>query len=269
MSIRRTEFEGVEGICLENDSISLVVCPSVGGKIVSFCLKDTGQELLWRNENLALRPYPEGTAYDPHFYGGIDELLPNDEKEVIDGIQYPDHGELWTTALDCVSGQDSILLSVTLPASGLRYEKKMTLSGDAGTVVMDYRITNTSSKKSHFLLKMHAALLLHEGDRIICPAKRGEIGDADFTGRHESRFFPWPDYHGERLDIVGSAQEKRSEFFFLHDLERGEMRMESPAARTFFSYSFDTGLVFCQLRRLERSVYGRPGTGYRHPLFAG
>ena len=80
MSIRRTEFEGVEGICLENDSISLVVCPSVGGKIVSFCLKDTGQELLWRNENLALRPYPEGTAYDPHFYGGIDELLPNDEK---------------------------------------------------------------------------------------------------------------------------------------------------------------------------------------------
>ena len=111
------------------------------------------------------------------------------------------------------------------------------------------------------LLKMHAALLLHEGDRIICPAKRGEIGDADFTGRHESRFFPWPDYHGERLDIVGSAQEKRSEFFFLHDLERGEMRMESPAARTFFSYSFDTGLVFCQLRRLERSVYGRPGTG--------
>ena len=93
------------------------------------------------------------------------------------------------------------------------------------------------------LLKMHAALLLHEGDRIICPAKRGEIGDADFTGRHESRFFPWPDYHGERLDIVGSAQEKRSEFFFLHDLERGEMRMESPAARTFFSYSFDTGVV--------------------------
>lgn len=242
MSIRRTEFEGVEGICLENDSISLVVCPSVGGKIVSFCLKDTGQELLWRNENLALRPYPEGTAYDPHFYGGIDELLPNDEKEVIDGIQYPDHGELWTTTLDCVSGQDSILLSATLPASGLRYEKKMTLSGDAGTVVMDYRITNTSSKKSHFLLKMHAALLLHEGDRIICPAKRGEIGDADFTGRHESRFFPWPDYHGERLDIVGSAQEKRSEFFFLHDLERGEMRMESPAARTFFSYSFDTGV---------------------------
>ena len=163
MSIRRTEFEGVEGICLENDSISLVVCPSVGGKIVSISLKATGLELIWRNENLALRPYPEGTAYDPHFYGGIDELLPNDEKEVIDGIQYPDHGELWTTALDCVSGQDSILLSATLPASGLRYEKKMTLSGDAGTVVMDYRITNTSSKKSHILM-------LHEGDRIICPA---------------------------------------------------------------------------------------------------
>lgn len=81
MSIRRTEFEGVEGICLENDSISLVVCPSVGGKIVSFCLKDTGQELLWRNEKLALRPYPEGTAYDPHFYGGIDELLPMMKKK--------------------------------------------------------------------------------------------------------------------------------------------------------------------------------------------
>jgi hypothetical protein len=38
-----------------------------------------------------------GADYDSNFYGGIDELIPNDIPENIDGIDDPDHGELWTT----------------------------------------------------------------------------------------------------------------------------------------------------------------------------
>lgn len=37
-----------------------------------------------------------GSTYDPNFYGGIDELFPNDIPEHINGVDSPDHGEIWT-----------------------------------------------------------------------------------------------------------------------------------------------------------------------------
>ena len=51
------------------------------------------------NKDLPFSTHQPGTDYDSNFWGGIDELLPNDIDEKIDTIDYPDHGELWTTAL--------------------------------------------------------------------------------------------------------------------------------------------------------------------------
>lgn len=237
-----TLINGLECIVMENESITATLCPAAGGKISSLVLKKPDTELLWNNPNLSLRAYPAGTEYDPHFFGGIDELLPNDEKERIEDRAYPDHGELWTSALDWEPCADGILLRADLPVAGLRYEKKLSLADEAGQIRMAYRIVNLRPTENHFLLKMHAALRLHPGDRLVCDAKRGEIADADFTGRHSARFFDWPHYEGDRLDLAGGPEEGRNEFFFLHDLRTGEMRMESPEAGTFFSYAFDTAI---------------------------
>ena len=80
-----------------------------------------------RNQGLRLELLPSGAEYDPNFYGGVDELLPNDIPELIDGIECPDHGELWTTPLKATSEGDRVKMECVLPNLGLRYERWMRL----------------------------------------------------------------------------------------------------------------------------------------------
>ena len=101
MTRRRDDLslDGVPVTRLESDHLRLDVAPSVGGRVVSLIHKPSGHEFLWRNRALPLRREAAGSEYDPNFHGGIDELLPNDIPELIDGVDCPDHGELWTAPL--------------------------------------------------------------------------------------------------------------------------------------------------------------------------
>ena len=93
-------LDGVPLVRLESEHLQVDVAPGIGGRIVSLREKAGGHEFLWRNERLRLQRVAPGSTYDPNFYGGIDELLPNDIPERIDGVDCPDHGELWTMALE-------------------------------------------------------------------------------------------------------------------------------------------------------------------------
>ena len=74
---------------LENEALHLEVALERGGKIVSLRHRDSGRELLWCNPKLALHRCRSGDDYDRNFYGGMDELPPNDSPEDIDGIRCP------------------------------------------------------------------------------------------------------------------------------------------------------------------------------------
>lgn len=241
MKAEKLLIEGLTCCKLENAALKVIVCPAIGGRIISLSLPN-GEELLWNNPGLKLAQQSPGAAYDPNFFGGIDELLPNDEEENIDGRAYPDHGELWTTALSAAEAQGSLVLTGQLAQTGFAYEKTITLDGQEGRLKLGYRITNTSGQPNPFLWKLHAALKLHPGDRLICPAQKGEIADEDFTNRHGQRFFDWPVWGADRLDEVAAPDSGRCEFFYLSQLERGEMALESQAAGTYFKYKFDKNI---------------------------
>ncbi len=85
---------------IQNDHLRVTIFPALGGKITSVFNKKINNEFLWTNASLTLQSHTAGADYDSNFFGGIDELLPNDIPENIDGISYPDHGELWTTPLE-------------------------------------------------------------------------------------------------------------------------------------------------------------------------
>src|SRR5688572_4816305 len=97
VSIKHTN--GLAIITSETENLRFSMVPALGGKILSLYNKHLQKEFLWTNEKLPLKKQEPGADYDTHFLGGIDELLPNDAAEMIDAIDYPDHGELWTTAL--------------------------------------------------------------------------------------------------------------------------------------------------------------------------
>ena len=108
-------LDGIPVTRLESDHLRLDVAPSVGGRVISLVHKPSGHEFLWHNRALPLRCEPAGSEYDPNFYGGIDELLPNDIPELIDGVNCPDHGELWTTPLAVQSEDRPKLLAQGTP----------------------------------------------------------------------------------------------------------------------------------------------------------
>jgi hypothetical protein len=121
----------------------------------------------------------------------------------------------------------------------MSYEKKITLHPESGRIDLDYVIKNLRTTPSHFLWKMHAAMKIQAGDVIGCPAKTGTLLDEDFANRHGQPTFPWPNWKSDRMDLIPDINSQRREFFYVSDLDRGEMRVESPTANTFFEYQFD------------------------------
>jgi hypothetical protein len=233
------QLDGVPLVRLESPELEVDVAPSVGGRIVRVVDKATGYDFLWRNSNLKLERKTTGSEYDPNFYGGIDELLPNDLTESIDGIECPDHGELWTTSLNPALASDRLTLKGHLPGMGLEYQREMCLRANSHWIDFNYRIRNSTAQQRRFLWKLHAAVGVQEGDVIECPAGRAQVVDPAWSRFKSTAPFVWPELEGKRTDVV-PARDGTMDFFYLFELSRGEMFWRRPSMGLKFGYQFDT-----------------------------
>jgi hypothetical protein len=233
--------DGVLLVCLESDFLKVEVAPGVGGRVISLVEKSTGHEFLWRNKNLRLQPMPAGSVYDPNFFGCIDELLPNDIPETIDGIECPDHGELWTTPLSWQATGERLLLRGKLPKFGLSYQREMWLSPDSPRLELGSRLSNETSEPRHFLWKLHAALAVEAGDIIECPARKACVVDLAWSRRRTLAPFDWPIIEGEAANII-PPRDGTMDFFYLYELPAGRAAWRRPSRGIIFSYEFDAAL---------------------------
>jgi len=223
MRISHAQWEGVRAVLLENEVLRAVVVPSVGGRVVSLMHRPSGREVLWRNPRLKLAPCAPGSAYDPNFHGGMDEVIPCDLPETINGIACPDHGELWTLALDAKSDGDALVLRGQLPRFGLDYLRSMRLEGNR--LVCDYRIVNPSGGERRFMWKLHAALAVQPGDRVVCPAATAHAADPEWSRRKSVAPFAWPEADGLDMSVV-PPPDGSTEFLYLNDLREGRIGLE-------------------------------------------
>lgn len=229
----------LEVLHLENALLKVEIVPALGGKIISVFNKQLDKEFLWHNVNLDLMRNEAGADYDTNFWGGIDELLPNDIPETVDGITYPDHGELWTANLDFTKAHDAITVRGLLPLSGLFYEKELMLSSDQPMIQLRYRIVNQSGKKRQFLWKLHAALQIAAGDRLLSPAKKAKAVYANSSRFKNMEPFAWPMIEGVDASVV-PEKDKSMDFFYLYDSSIGEMSLLSNNGGHRFAYQYDT-----------------------------
>jgi hypothetical protein len=192
---------------------------------------------------LKLTSHAPYSDYDPNFYGGIDELIPNDLPETLNGIQSPDHGELWTTSLEYQVQDNKLVLSALLSLSKLRYTRRIALRPGAPFVQIDYSIANLSGEERIFLWKLHAALVIEPGDQIVCPARTGQVVDLQWSRWNTLAPFEWPHVgHNsvhERADVV-PPRGNTMDFFYLYNLETGRMGLRRTADNLYFEYQFDT-----------------------------
>lgn len=232
-------IDGLPVVRLENAALEVIVAPGVGGRVVSLRDRASGHNLLWQNEKLRLERLPPGTAYDPNFYGGMDEQLPSDIPETVAGRPYPDHGELWTLPLDCQCENDAIVLRGRLPVCGLRYERRMSLRGDAPLLDLDYRLANDTPEPRPFLWKLHLALDAAPGDTLCCPAATARVADPAWSRHADSAPFPWS---GE---MVLPKQDGTAEFLFLEGLREGVIGWRNRNQTRQLTCHFDLAVFPC------------------------
>ncbi len=233
------QLDGIPIVRLESAQLQVDVAPNVGGRVIRIIDRQSEYDFLWRNARRPLELKASGSEYDPKFYGGIDELLPNDLAEPINGVDCPDHGELWTTALRAEILEDRLNLKGSLPKSGLAYEREMRLRPNQPWLDFKYRITNTTDNPRQFLWKLHAALAVQEGDRIECPARQAQVVHPAWSRFKTTAPFQWPNLEGRPANVV-PAQDGTMDFFYLFDLAAGEIFWHRPSAGLKFGYRFDT-----------------------------
>lgn len=228
----------VKVIRLENHHLIVDVSPQNGGRITRLFNKELDREFLWKNDRLTLQRVQPGEAYDPNFYGGIDEVIPGDLPETIRGLNCPDHGELWTLPLDYHIQSQTLELSGQLPVWELHYQKRIHLRPDSPWLDMQVRIENRSNQPRVFLWKLHAAALISPGDQLICPAKTAVPADPQWARNHREAPFDWPTAQGEPVDRI-PAPDGTTDFLFLTSLSAGWVRLRSPTRGCEFLIEFD------------------------------
>lgn len=236
--ISKNITNGIRVLTVKNQYLTVSVAPELGGKIVNIYNKNLQKEFLWTNQNLPLQKHERGADYDSNFFGGIDELLPNDIPEKIDGINYPDHGELWTTALQYENHDNKIIMQGKLELSGLFYSKTLSLDSTKPLIHLDYNIKNLTDQPRHFLWKLHAALWIEAGDKIITNAKYAQVADAAYSRFTTLKPFRWPVIEEENASLI-PAKTNTMDFFYLYDIPDGNMQLISKNDKHRFSYEYD------------------------------
>ena len=240
----RATLDGVPVIRLENGLLRVDVAPSVGGRIVGLRHLPSGYEYLWRHPTLPLRRALPDTEYDPQFYGGIDEQIPCDAPESIDGIAFPDHGELWTLPLGCSANGDGLVLSGTLPLMGLFYERSMTLVPEVPELRLRYRLENRSGSTRSFLWKLHVALAVVPEDRIECSAERARPLAPEWAPDRSLAPFAWPWCRGQDLSVTPPAV-GGEQFLSLTGLADGRVGWCRPSTGRWLRIGFDLTVFPC------------------------
>jgi hypothetical protein len=238
MKISKSNINSIEVLVAENEHIRIAVAPAVGGKILSVYNKIFQKEFLWSNKDLSLEACPPGTDYDTNFWGGIDELIPNDIPENIDGNEYPDHGELWTTSLEYKIEPDKISVFGKLTRSGLYYIKTISLKDNTPEIVLEYTIRNESDNTRHFLWKLHAALAIREGDKLVSSAKKAKVVYPEHSRYKTADEFPWPVIDNCDASLV-PPKNNTMDFFYLYEIPKNEMHLQVENGEFLFSIYYD------------------------------
>jgi hypothetical protein len=226
-------YQGHSLVRMQNEALRVEVLPSLGGKIWTLEHRPSGRQFLWHHPRHRLRALPVGANYDDHFFGGFDELLPNDIPERVQGESLVDHGELWTTTLAAQVEAHRLVLHGLLPITPLSYRKALQLEGNE--LRLDYKLANIGRRPLDLLWKLHPALRISEGAEMLVPARRARVADPHWSRVSDLQEFSWPDM--KSLHFVPPL-DGGTEFLYLLDLAQGECALHHADENWSFRMAF-------------------------------
>lgn len=222
------------GIQLENEEIIAVVYPRYGGKISSFRSRNGEREWFWNNPVLELQAVEYGAPFDDNFYGGMDELFPNDLPTQINGMQLPDHGEFWSQAwdYDLIQEDNRWILRMNMELRNYRVNIERRIYLTLNGMVIENTLTNLSDASFPYMWVLHPAFKIGPMFRFHFP-KGKVIVESELNGRvgKGTPVFIWP---GTELGMDLSEVPERNgglESYYITDISDGKFVLEDTESR--------------------------------------
>jgi galactose mutarotase-like enzyme len=248
------KYRDLQTVIMENERLKVVILPELGAKIWELHYKPRSKQLLWQHPRIRPRLLPYHSVYDDTFFGGWDELFPNDIPEAINGETEPDHGEIWLLPWEVRIEKDTpeeatVCLRTDTAVASSRVEKRITLRAGESKLRFRHKITNTGGADLPFLWKLHAAMNIDEHCRIDMPAGRVSVQDFGPTRFGETGTeYDWPFYRdgsGEIYDMRTTlpSSAKVNEFQMAMEMKEGWCALTHTRERLGFGLAFDPAVL--------------------------
>lgn len=154
-------------VTLRAPAFTVAVRPRFGGQIVSLAFQ--GHELLAQGDR-ATSPGIATQDFSQAGLGGIDDCLPAIAQGVHpSGARMPDHGELWYRPA-AITGRGSSHIVLSIRGEELPYVFVRRFAVSHGRLLVDYRLTNTSSGCVPIIWAAHPLFACTAGMQLRLPA---------------------------------------------------------------------------------------------------
>lgn len=168
-----------ELLTLESEALRIKIWPRMGGKIVSIVVRGHGSRAGYDDRELLhppIHPYKQATAnsgFEDSDAGGWDECFPSVAACTVNGIDIPDHGDVWRKPWTASVKHDALSSHVTASSMPMRFSRWLSLDGP--TMHLRYSVTNTGNAGADFLWSAHPLFQVQAGDRIVLPEGVHEV----------------------------------------------------------------------------------------------
>ncbi len=214
-----------------------------GARMVSLLDKRLAHEFLLQQDGETYNRSRYGSPMTPDQAVGYDDMFPtidvcHYEEFPWEGVQLPDHGEVWSLDWDLVAEESALTASVHGVRLPYRLTRRMSLPA-VNQLRMDYLLENLSPMDLSYLWSSHPMLLVEEGSTIEVPEEcrkgRTILSLSGRLGGYGDEF-TWPLWtdaqgNGHDLSLIRSPRAGDVEkYFFTNRLTNGWCRLRCPAS---------------------------------------
>ncbi len=240
-TVSQSRYKDTPSFVLESERLRAEFVAQ-GARMVSLVDKRLDHEFLVEQTGEAYLRSSFGHPMTPDQAVGYDDMFPtidvcHYEEFPWEGIQLPDHGEVWALDWDVVVEDSALAASVHGVRLPYRLRRRMSCP-DEGHLRMDYLLENLSPMDLSYLWSAHPMLLVEEGSRIEvpegCERARPILSLSGRLGGYGAEFtWPrWTDRQGNNhdLSVIRSPRTGDVEkYFFTNRLKEGWCRLRHPS----------------------------------------
>lgn len=244
MSIaNREKWKNLDALVLENEAIRAVVLPQLGAKTASILYKKTGFEAVAQSRDSEYRLPGTDEAFSKYDASGFDDAFPSIEPSSVrlngEVVNYPDHGELWSSPFGSEVQDDRLCFSFESKRFPYRYQKQVSLAGD--TVAYDYRITGLRDYPFPCLWAFHGLVRYEEDMELYYPdnikgfvnvIESPELGPAERIYDTESERYNF-------FAVPPRSSNTMVKYYVLGRVEKGECGYRYPSRNMDLRITYD------------------------------